>query len=73
MRFMERSRRAALLTCAVWACGAAVGVRADEASVAEQTVDALNKVWGKHPGFRANHAKVSWPRAALSHPNRPRG
>jgi catalase len=57
MRFMERSRRAALLTCAVWACGAAVGVRADEASVAEQTVDALNKVWGKHPGFRANHAK----------------
>ncbi len=30
---------------------------ADAPSLAEQTVDALNKVWGKHPGVRANHAK----------------
>ena len=25
---------------------------AADGSVAEQTVDALNKVWGVHPGFR---------------------
>ncbi len=30
---------------------------ADGPSTAEQTVDAMNKVWGKHAGFRANHAK----------------
>jgi catalase len=30
---------------------------ADAPSLAEQTVDALNKLWGKHPGIRANHAK----------------
>jgi catalase len=30
---------------------------ADDASVAEQTVDAMNKLWGQHPGMRANHAK----------------
>ena len=30
---------------------------ADAPSLAEQTVDALNKVWGKHPGVRANHTK----------------
>ena len=26
-------------------------------SLATQTVDDLNKIWGKHPGYRANHAK----------------
>jgi catalase len=26
-------------------------------SVPDEIVDALNKVWGVHPGFRANHAK----------------
>lgn len=30
---------------------------AETASVAEQTVNTLNKIWGVHPGFRANHAK----------------
>lgn len=30
---------------------------ADEAPLSVQIVDALNKVWGAHPGFRANHAK----------------
>ena len=30
---------------------------AQEQSVAEQIVDAMNKVFGVHPGFRANHAK----------------
>ncbi|MDR3463704.1 MAG: catalase family peroxidase [Beijerinckiaceae bacterium] len=33
------------------------GAQAQTASVAEQTVDTLNKIWGSHPGFRANHAK----------------
>lgn len=28
-----------------------------EPSTAEKTVDTLNTIWGKHPGFRANHAK----------------
>jgi catalase len=30
---------------------------AQTASVPEQTVDTLNKIWGVHPGYRANHAK----------------
>src|SRR5260370_4272885 len=33
------------------------GALAQDASVAEQTVDAMNRLWGKHPGARANHAK----------------
>ncbi len=32
-------------------------VRADDQPVEVQIVDALNKAFGKHPGFRANHAK----------------
>ncbi len=32
-------------------------VRADDEPVETQIVDAMNKVWGTHPGFRANHAK----------------
>jgi catalase len=31
--------------------------RADEKSIPEQLVDALNELFGKHPGFRAAHAK----------------
>jgi len=31
--------------------------RADDAPVAEQIVNAMNKVFGVHAGFRANHAK----------------
>jgi catalase len=34
-----------------------VGVRADDAPLATQLVDALNQRYGLHPGFRANHAK----------------
>jgi catalase len=30
---------------------------AEEPSTAEQTIDAMNKLWGRHPGVRANHAK----------------
>ncbi len=57
MLFSRIARRTALLACVAWAGLMVQAARADEASVAEQTVDALNKVWGKHPGFRANHAK----------------
>ncbi len=35
------------LTC-VWGQGT---------STAVQTVDTMNKLWGQHPGMRANHAK----------------
>ena len=31
--------------------------RADEKSVPEQIVDTMNKLFGKHPGFRSAHAK----------------
>ena len=30
---------------------------AQDADVKTQLVDAMNKLWGVHPGFRANHAK----------------
>jgi len=32
-------------------------VRAEDRPIEQQVVDAMNKVWGDHPGFRANHAK----------------
>ncbi len=28
-----------------------------QGSTASQTIDTMNKLWGKHPGLRANHAK----------------
>ena len=31
--------------------------RADEVPVPEQIVDTMNQLFGRHPGFRANHAK----------------
>jgi catalase len=31
--------------------------RAEDQSIEVQLVDAMNKLWGVHPGFRANHAK----------------
>jgi len=36
---------------------ASASVAADDTPVTTQIVDALNKVYGVHPGFRANHAK----------------
>jgi catalase len=39
------------------ACTLATGAWAQGTSTAVQTVDAMNKLWGKHPGMRANHAK----------------
>ena len=44
------------LTAAV-VIGAASLAQAQPASTATQTVDTMNKLWGRHPGMRANHAK----------------
>ena len=33
------------------------GASAQNAATASQTIDAMNTIWGKHPGTRANHAK----------------
>jgi catalase len=49
-----RSFATALLLLAVATPGAA---RADDPPLEVQIVDALNKAFGVHPGFRANHAK----------------
>jgi catalase len=38
-------------------CLAAPVSFAQEPQVAEQTIDAMHKLWGQHPGIRANHAK----------------
>ncbi len=53
---MLRSRLgyAVLLSTALAAAAPAL---AQEAATAEQTVDAMNTLFGKHPGARANHAK----------------
>ena len=32
-------------------------VKAEDQPIEQQLVDAMNKVFGAHPGFRANHAK----------------
>lgn len=37
--------------------GMAATAAADEAPLTTQIVDAMNKIYGAHPGFRANHAK----------------
>jgi len=54
------SIRLTLVALAAGALGgsAALPARAaQEPSVPVQIVDAMNKLWGRHPGFRANHAK----------------
>lgn len=49
----RRTVAAIVASCLVWSGAAA----ADEKPIAEQIVDAMNKVFGVHKGFRANHAK----------------
>ncbi len=41
----------------VTALAAPARIHADDGSLAVQILDALNKAYGVHPGFRANHAK----------------
>ncbi len=45
-----------LLAATTWLAGIGLSVAADQ-PIEVQIVDALNKVYGVHPGFRANHAK----------------
>jgi catalase len=47
----------ALAALATLALGIAGSARADDQPIEVQVVDALNKAFGVHPGFRANHAK----------------
>ncbi len=49
--------RAGLLAAAVSVAVSLAPARAQEATPEVQAVDALNALFGKHPGFRANHAK----------------
>ncbi len=53
-----RTHTRARLTLALFALIAATATaRADDAPVPEQIVNVMNKIWGSHPGTRANHAK----------------
>ena len=52
----HRTLRAAAAVLAL-ALAAQAPARADEPPVPEQIVDAMNKLFGRHAGFRANHAK----------------
>jgi len=56
MADVTRNTLAAALALTI-AAGIPTWVRADDAPVAVQIVDALNKRFGVQPGFRANHAK----------------
>jgi catalase len=47
----------AVTLSATLALAAGVPAVAQEASTAEQTIDVMNTLFGKHPGARANHAK----------------
>jgi catalase len=53
---VKTKRFAASLVTAAF-LGAAAPAPAEDAPLAVQIVDALNKVYGAHPGYRANHAK----------------
>jgi catalase len=58
LRLSARILRSSVLAgFAVLASGALNLVRADDQPLEVQIVDALNKAFGAHPGFRANHAK----------------
>ncbi len=52
----HRVRVAAMVAGALLAAPA-VAAWAQGGTTATQTVDAMNQLWGRHPGIRANHAK----------------
>jgi catalase len=49
--------RIVLAAFAMFAMATAETARADDEPIEIQVVDALNKAFGVHPGYRANHAK----------------
>ena len=53
---LTRIGRAAALGAALF-CLPAPAFAADEVPLPEQIVDIMNQLWGRHAGFRANHAK----------------
>ena len=53
---MHHLRTAALLAAAL-AAPALAQAPAAPGSTAVQTVDVMSKLWGRHPGLRANHAQ----------------
>jgi len=55
MRHIKIAR--ALATGIILALASGGAASAQDASTAEQTIDVMNTLFGKHPGFRANHAK----------------
>lgn len=50
-------KRMLLAALAIAAFALPTAIRADDAPIETQIVDAMNRVFGTHPGFRANHAK----------------
>jgi len=46
-----------LATLIVFGLSCPTTIRAEDRPIEEQIVDAMNKAFGTHPGFRANHAK----------------
>lgn len=54
---MHRHLPFALAGALVVGLSAAPATSAEDIPIAQQIVDAMNKVFGTHPGFRANHAK----------------
>jgi catalase len=46
-----------LVTLVVLGLACPAAIRAQDQPIEEQIVDAMNKAFGTHPGFRANHAK----------------
>ncbi len=53
---MSRTMHLAIAAVVLWFAGASL-CHAQAPPVEAQIVDALNKLFGVHPGFRANHAK----------------
>lgn len=51
------TKRSLLAALAVLAFTLPAQLQADDAPVETRLVDAMNKIFGQHPGFRANHAK----------------
>jgi catalase len=56
MRFPSALARVALVSSALLGFSLPVA-RAEDVSTEEQIVAIMNKIWGQHPGTRANHAK----------------
>jgi catalase len=59
MTIPNPTRSAALAACLAFALAPAwpSSARADDPAVGDQIVGLMHKVWGQHPGIRANHAK----------------